>query len=1006
MGTKNKQLGILNLNIAEVKIENDQLILSGSNLSGITQVKLEKDGNTQTLSVESTSASSLVANGITAVTLNVGQVFNMILSTANAAATVPVIFSLNNNSVTGAQLAPMGALAGQVLKFNGTDWAPASLIDAQFFQGTWNPNTETIPDIGASNPGDYFVVSAAGIYPPVTGTSYAAGDWIISDDYNWTKLELSKTSVTSFNGRKGLVNLIPGDYPNLKSGAKIPGSNLNDLANVDITTVAPIVGDVLKFNGTNWIAGAGGAAVVGSAEITDLSITGADIAENTINPSKIYSASINSALYLRGDKTWANFAADVLNVPLSTYALDAMTKPTVTATDRIGPALGKIQKYLNDLNTDYISKTATSQVVSGTFSFTSPTSFLYTQLPSGASPTEVANVQYVNNYVGAAVSGLGGSAPVTLTTANGAAISGDTTLNVVSTSGYPSAGTLLVGSEAITYTGTTGTSFTGLTRGAYGTTAAAISNGATINNYLLLSKSTSGVTPKMVVTGAGNVGIGTTTPGSSLDVTGTISLTKSVSSGTYNPGASAAVYVSGTAQDGRAGYFYVQHTGTSTQTDPTQSGMMGVSSIVEQSSGSGGSTAAAYGVYSHIEPKMGNTMGNAYAFYGDIFSSGTPTNGYGLYLGTIAATNKWSIYANDSTAPSYFAGKVGIGTISPTAPLTVAGNIQLTSAGTQLTSAGTSLVLQQTGDTYGTTSLSLENRNGLNGALFQNYGLDLVDFGFLSSSGTQNNIRYEHRASDLINSGNTTGEIQFLYGTQGGAAGTRFLAFGPSASIFQNGNVGIGTTSPAAKLDVADTGTTTSAIIVPRAGAFTGTTVNGMLRYNSTSNLFEFYQNGAWVNYTTVSDARLKTNVVPVSSTQGLDIVNQLNPVFYDWDKNNPRTQSFGDKHQVGFIAQEVEKVLPEVVDVGEDSYRSVQYGKIVSVVVAAVKELYNKFMGLDAQQATQARQIANVEASKADKAVVDANKAESDAKIKKLEAENAALKARLEKIEKALNSK
>ncbi len=59
--------------------------------------------------------------------------------------------------------------------------------------------------------------------------------------------------MTSFNGRKGLVNLIPGDYPNLKSGAKIPGSSLNDLANVDITTVAPINGDVLKFNGTNWV---------------------------------------------------------------------------------------------------------------------------------------------------------------------------------------------------------------------------------------------------------------------------------------------------------------------------------------------------------------------------------------------------------------------------------------------------------------------------------------------------------------------------------------------------------------------------------------------------------------------------------------------------------------------------------------------------------------------------------------------------------------------------------
>ncbi|NOT80938.1 MAG: hypothetical protein HOP07_18280 [Bacteriovoracaceae bacterium] len=257
-------------------------------------------------------------------------------------------------------LANMGALSGQVLKFNGTDWAPASLIDAQLYKGTWDPATP-FPDVGLSAPGDYWVVSASGTNPG-DGITYAIGDWIISDGYSWSKLALSKTSVTSFNGRKGLVNLIPGDYPNLKSGAKIPGSNLNDLANVDITTVAPIVGDVLKWNGVNWVNGAGGVTSVGStAEITDLSITGADIAENTINPSKIYSASIDSALYLRGDKTWQNFTAEVLNAPLSTYALDANTKPSVTTTDKIGPALGKIQKYLNDLNTDYISKTAVAQ---------------------------------------------------------------------------------------------------------------------------------------------------------------------------------------------------------------------------------------------------------------------------------------------------------------------------------------------------------------------------------------------------------------------------------------------------------------------------------------------------------------------------------------------------------------------------------------------------------------------------------------------------------------------
>jgi hypothetical protein len=210
------------------------------------------------------------------------------------------------------------------------------------------------------------------------------------------------------------------------------------------------------------------------------------------------------------------------------------------------------------------------------------------------------------------------------------------------------------------------------------------------------------------------------------------------------------------------------------------------------------------------------------------------------------------------------------------------------------------------------------------------------------------------------------------------------------------GNMGIGTQSPEATLDVVNAGTTTSAIIVPRAGNFTGTNVNGMIRYNTSSTLFEFYQNGAWVNYTAVSDGRLKTNVVPV--TDALGIVNQLNPVFYDWDRSHSKASGFEDKHQVGFIAQEVEKVLPEVVNKGEDSYRSLEYGKIVSVVVAAVKELYSKVLGID-------RELASVKAEKADKTEVDAKvqklEYDIDAKDKRIKE----LEQRLENIEKALNA-
>jgi len=64
------------------------------------------------------------------------------------------------------------------------------------------------------------------------------------------------------------------------------------------------------------------------------------------------------------------------------------------------------------------------------------------------------------------------------TTLSSGITSGVTSLTVASTAGYPSSGVIAVDGELMLYTGTTGTTFTGLTRGASGTTAAAHSAGA------------------------------------------------------------------------------------------------------------------------------------------------------------------------------------------------------------------------------------------------------------------------------------------------------------------------------------------------------------------------------------------------------------------------------------------------------------------------------------------------------------------------------------------------
>ena len=78
------------------------------------------------------------------------------------------------------------------------------------------------------------------------------------------------------------------------------------------------------------------------------------------------------------------------------------------------------------------------------------------------------------------------------------------------------------------------------------------------------------------------------------------------------------------------------------------------------------------------------------------------------------------------------------------------------------------------------------------------------------------------------------------------------------------------------------------------------------------------------------SDERLKKDIAPLSSP--LQMVESLRGVSFTWKKNN--------KPSIGFIAQEVEKVIPSLVLTGEDGYKTVAYGQFTALLVEAVKEL------------------------------------------------------------------
>ena len=76
--------------------------------------------------------------------------------------------------------------------------------------------------------------------------------------------------------------------------------------------------------------------------------------------------------------------------------------------------------------------------------------------------------------------------------------------------------------------------------------------------------------------------------------------------------------------------------------------------------------------------------------------------------------------------------------------------------------------------------------------------------------------------------------------------------------------------------------------------------------------------------------------------TGALDMVSRMHPVFYNW---NDGTESINPGHkELGFLAQEVEAVLPSVIHTSASGdipdLKRVAYDRLVAVLFAAVKEL------------------------------------------------------------------
>jgi len=177
-----------------------------------------------------------------------------------------------------------------------------------------------------------------------------------------------------------------------------------------------------------------------------------------------------------------------------------------------------------------------------------------------------------------------------------------------------------------------------------------------------------------------------------------------------------------------------------------------------------------------------------------------------------------------------------------------------------------------------------------------------------------------------------------------GLAGRSVVGYGvygistSSTGIFGTGNTGV-------------TGVGVSTAVNAEGGSYGVTAVGSIAGVSSQSSdvgvrsyggNFDFYATGPGVDYGTSSSIRWKENIVPIDNA--LDKVLSMRGVYFDWKKDH------GGKHGMGMIAEEVGKVVPEVVSYEANGVDAIgmDYGHLTPVLIEAIKEQQKQ---IEAQQ-------------------------------------------------------
>jgi len=443
-----------------------------------------------------------------------------------------------------------------------------------------------------------------------------------------------------------------------------------------------------------------------------------------------------------------------------------------------------------------------------------------------------------------------------------------------------------------------------------------------------------------IVDNAGNVGIGTTNPSVALEVSGVIRGNNGNSDIVLQDGAGNQAFRSVNATgwlDSQAAQFF-------------QIGGSGAGAAFTAGSGS---------VFSRLQ----------------LTSSATQFN-TAQYVNTPAPIGIFEILEDSSVFFSVLSGgNVGIGTTSPYAKLSVVGPVvaeyfHATSSATS--TIGGKLVLGVTAGVHPSNSPTLQFGDGDTGIheviddqlTFVTGGaarFDILSTGVARFSGD----------IQLLQQGfiGISGSTRFNYGAGNGITaygdGGAFANLNNTNSYFTS-NLGIGTTSPYAKLSVVGpvvaeyfhaTSTTATSTFAGAVGIGT-TSPWRTFSVTGTVSLSSSLTTGTTGNYLCIntstydvtsgttcsaSSARFKENIENLA--YGLDAVRNLRPVTFNYKKEvNPDTSL-----RIGFIAEEVVSVVPEVVTLDKDGNpEGVAYDNLVPVLVNALQEIDARLAALE----------------------------------------------------------